>query len=236
MFTKLTNLFLTAHKHVTNFVGAIQQPKPVDLDSVKYLYPYGLPKYNNPNIIVIPRAGYVVGYDTNAKIPSWVCYTLTPEHSIGKLPRSNAFTPDFSLSENQRATLEDYEKVDFDRGHNCPDDDQNWDKDLERQSFILSNVTPQNKDLNRGRWKVLETYVRAWAHELNHTLNIITGPIYDSTCETIGKSKVVVPSGYYKIVIDTVTNQSLSFYFTNDNQAEDDPAKYQVTTYGSYIN
>lgn len=204
---------LTVHKHVTNFIKSVVQANPLPIETCKASYPYGMPSIKD-NCRLIGRTAYVVSYDTVAKIPSWVSYVLTPDHSIGKIKRSNAFEPDFSLSPETRATNEDYEGSGYDKGHNSPDDDNNWSVQTERESFILSNMTPQCPDLNRGIWKVLETHVRAWAYERKHPLCIYTGPIYSSSSKKIGNG-VVVPNSYFKIIIDTVTEEALAFMFDN---------------------
>jgi endonuclease G len=163
---------------------------------------------------LICRTAYLVGYDPAAKIPGWVSYTLAPEHVIGCVKRSNAFESDQSLPEGNRATPADYAHGGYDIGHNAPDGDMDWDVAVERQSFILTNMTPQLAGLNRGIWKVLETNVRAWAYERGHTLAIYTGPIYDITTDKkLSKDQIDIPHAYFKIIVDTQTGENLSFVF-----------------------
>ena len=105
-----------------------------------------------------------------------------------------------------------------------------WNDSVERESYILSNTAPQTAELNRGVWRTLETAIRSWAYNNKSDLVIYTGPIYDiEHSKTIGPNNVVVPYGFYKIVIDTNKNQSLAFIFDNSKTPVNNLANYQVT-------
>lgn len=177
--------------------------------------PFGFPVLINDNSVTICRHAYVLQYDKVAKIPAWVSYTLTPQHATGCLARSNAFAPDESLKVGERSELVDYMHTGgYDTGHIADDADMDWDTTVEVESFILTNMCPQLAGFNRGIWKKLEVAVRAWAVERNHALVVYAGPIYKyGTDTTIGPNKVDVPSGFYKIVIDSETHETLAFLF-----------------------
>jgi endonuclease G len=143
-----------------------------------------------------------------------VSYTLTPEHAIGCAARSNAFAADDTLPEGGRAKPADYVGSGFDMGHIAPDGDMRWNLAVERESFMLSNMTPQLPGLNRGLWKLLETAVRAGAYETGHPFLIYAGPIYDvATDKKIGVDQVDVPTAFYKVVVDMTTGQYVAFLF-----------------------
>lgn len=79
------------------------------------------------------------------------------------------------------------------------------DAQTESESFLLSNMTPQNKRLNEITWKQLEDKVRAWAKK-RHNLYVMTGPIFTGKMiKTIGPDKVAVPTGYFKIIVSCNT-------------------------------
>jgi endonuclease G len=202
--------------------AATSQAAPLPIASCSAQIPYGMPQDNHPSSVLICRHAYIVQSDIVAKIPVWVAYTLTPEHTTGCVKRSNAFQSDQSLPPNEAADPTDYAKSGYDIGHQANDADMDWDVGVERESFILTNMAPQRPALNRGIWKVLETSVRAWAHA-GHTLTIYVGPIWNSSDPTIGEDKVVAAHSYYKIVIDDVTKQSLAFVMPNltTNQGSD---------------
>jgi endonuclease G len=71
---------------------------------------------------------------------------------------------------------------------------------------------PQHGSLNRGIWKLLETSVRGWAVQTNQSYTIFVGAIYGDSDPTIGKG-VIVPHGYYKIVINNATKEIAGWRF-----------------------
>lgn len=218
---------------LTGFLGLsalADQPKPKLPTHCNTFSVYGLPKDTVKDAITICRTAYEVKYDTNAKIPAWVVYTLKPSHTIGCVKRSNSFSADQSLLREHRSTLADYAGSGFDTGHMANNADMSWDDDVERESFILSNMTPQTPELNRGVWKTLETAIRAWSYNNNSEITIYTGPIYDINLDKkIGPNFVVVPHAFYKIVIDNKKKQSLAFIFENSKKVGKDLSAYQVT-------
>lgn len=178
-------------------------------------YPQGLPS-SRITLTMLCRKAYLAAHDDSAKIPAWVVYRMTPERAIGCEPRSSRFTPDPDLPAGSRATTKDYAGSGYDMGHMANAADMAWDPDVQAESFLLSNISPQTPNLNRGVWKMLETYVRAWAHD-GRSMTIYIGGIYDANSPRIG-SGVVVPSKFYKIIVDESSKETLAFMFPNDEK------------------
>jgi endonuclease G len=171
--------------------------------------PYGFPA-TNPPTYPICREGYFVGYDAAAKLPKYVTYTLTPPNALGCWPRTNAFVKDETTPNGPRP--DDYAGTGFDKGHMAPDGDLSWSQQVEYESFLMTNMAPQAGSLNRGIWKLLETNVRGWVVQLNQPYTVYVGGIYGVTNKKIGQG-VVVPHGYYKIVINQSTNEVAGWMF-----------------------
>jgi len=192
---------------VSTCYASQRQPNPVQQCSVHE--PYGVPT-SNKQLTLICRQAYLVGYDASSKIPQYVAWTLTPDAAIGCIARSNAFVADASVPNGP--TPQDYAATGYDKGHMAPDGDQSWDQQVEFESFLMTNMTPQAPSLNRGIWKLLETSFRGWVVQLNRPFTAISGAVYSSTDKTIGHG-VVVPHAFYKIVIDQQTGQVAAWYF-----------------------
>lgn len=176
--------------------------------------PYGVPTSSRANTLLKCNTAYALLHDNVAKIPVWVAYTLTPAHAIGCVARTNAFVADAAIPKGQRSELIDYVKSGYDQGHLAPDGDMSWDTQVEFESFLMSNMSPQLPNLNRGIWKSLESNVRAWAYGNGHNYTVYAGNIYTAgKSKTIGPDNVVVPDYLYKIVIDNTTKQVLAFTF-----------------------
>lgn len=191
---------------------AWDQAAPYPIEKCQVQSPYGFPQTTKQGVAIC-RAGYVTLNDTAAKLPVWVSYTLYPEYALGCVPRSNGFAPDQSLPKGSRAELADYAKSGYDIGHVAPNADMSSFDQFEKESFLLTNMFPQLPGLNRGIYKLAETSVRGWVVQRNHPYVIYAGPIYDQNDKTIGPNKVVVPHAFYKIAIDTTTNEVAGFIF-----------------------
>lgn len=168
---------------------------------------YGLPSKDG---VIINREGYTLAYDEKAKQASWVSYVLTKEEAAGEVKRSNSFKEDKDLA-GHSAKLNDYKKSGYDRGHLAPAADMRWSKQVMKDSFFLSNMSPQKPGFNRGVWKRLEALVRKWG-VLYKKIVIITGPILSQEpLTTIGESKVAVPVAYYKAIYAPEQNRTIAF-------------------------
>ena len=112
------------------------------------------------------------------------------------------FTEDEDIAKSLRATNMDYYNSRYDRGHMCPAGDNKWDKEAMRQSFLFTNICPQNHGLNKYEWNDLEILCRDWARKYG-AIDIVCGPIYErnSAPKTIGKGKVRVPEAFFKVVL-----------------------------------
>ena len=170
--------------------------------------PYGFPVVQN--VQPICREAYLVGYDAPVEIPKFVTYTLTPPNALGCVARTNAFVQDQSVPNGPRP--EDYAGTGYDKGHAAPDGDLSWDQQVEYESFLMTNMYPQHGSLNRGIWKLLETSVRGWAVQLNQPFTIYVGAFYGQGDPFIGNG-VIVPHGYYKIVINNATKEVAGWTF-----------------------
>ena len=189
------------------FAWTQRAPQPVAACQVHA--PYGLPNVQG-QIQPICREAYLVAYDAPAKLPRFVMWTLTPQHALGCVARSNAFAADQSVPGG--AVPGDYAGTGYDKGHMAPDGDQSWDQQVEFESFLMTNMSPQAGSLNRGIWKLLETSVRGWAAQGGHNFNIVSGGLYNAQDKKIGAG-VVVPHAFYKIVIDENTGQYAGWLF-----------------------
>jgi len=194
---------------LSSTVFAWNQRVPNPIRTCQVYAQYGFPE-SIKSIQFICRQAYLVGYDAAAKIPEFVMYKLTPLNSLGCVARSNAFAADQSILNG--ATPADYAGTNYDKGHMAPDGDMSWDTQVQNESFLMTNMSPQAASFNRGIWKLLETSVRGWVIQHNQSYTIISGGLYNQSDKTIGKG-VVVPHGFYKIVINNQTNEVAGWKF-----------------------
>ena len=166
---------------------------------------------------IIDRPGYALGYIEYHEQPAWVIYRLTKEQALTKAAkRGNDFREDPEIPTGS-ATLADYRRSGYDRGHLAPAADMAYSMRTMGDSFFMSNMSPQRPNFNRGVWKDLEAQVRSFAIT-EADVYIVTGPILPKTkTVTIGSNKVTVPTHYYKVVYDrTPPEKMIGFILPND--------------------
>lgn len=150
---------------------------------------------------ILKRTAYIVSYNKDTKLPNWVAWYLTPERITGPAKRSGVdFEADMDVP-YPRAEDSDYYGSGYDRGHMCPAADNKFSNKAMEESFLFTNMCPQNGNLNRGDWNEMEMACRKWAEKYGGVY-VVCGPIlYNSKHKTIGKNKVVVPEAFFKVVL-----------------------------------
>ena len=210
------------------FSAQAQQTPPHPLQDCQALAPAGFPQSANSQLVGICRQAYVLAYDTRARATPWVVYNLRSEQTLACLPRQDQFQADQSLPPGGRGELTDYRRSGYDMGHLAPNGDMSWSDQVQRESFLLSNIAPQLPGLNRGLWRELESAVRAWAWSSRAGLTIYVGSVYAAGDPAIG-SGVVVPRGFYKIVTDNATGETIAFLFPHQPNLPNDISGVQST-------
>lgn len=169
---------------------------------------------------VVAHTGFTVSFNAAHRIPNWVGYEMTREKTQGNEKRSNRFVPDpnFRAWTNVNA---DYTNSGYDRGHMAPAADMKWSRQAMTESFYFSNICPQHPELNRRRWKDLEDKVRDWAIA-DSAIIVICGPLVNSSSKSIGKNRVTVPQGFFKVILSPyqTSPQAIGFLFNNERSAE----------------
>ena len=170
---------------------------------------------------ILQRKGYTTSYNRDTRNPNWVAWHLTREHTRGKNQRKQAmFTEDLEVK--PRATNNDYYNSRYDRGHMCPAGDNKWDVKAMNESFLFTNICPQNHGLNKNEWNDLEIQCREWAKEYG-AIDIVCGPIYEGgNPRTIGKNKVRVPDAFFKVILCRKGSRSkaIGFIYRNVGQKQ----------------
>ncbi len=171
--------------------------------------------------------GFTVYFNSKYHVPNCVIYELTDEETSGKIPRYKNFLVDEQV--HGCAEPQDYTHSGYTRGHMAPAADMKWDRDAMKESFYMTNICPQKSSLNSGGWSKLEDKVRDWARR-DSAIVIAAGPIFSSDMKTIGKSHVVVPERFYKVVLSPFTTPMRAIGFIYPNGSSKGPIKnYAVT-------
>ena len=193
-------------------------PIIIEINTIESGYP-GLPSDSSS---VHKYLGFHLSYNEGFEQANWTAYILTRRMvEKGKFERKDNFRADTNISTSS-ASLADYRKSGFDRGHLVPAADMKWSEQAMSESFLMSNISPQVPGFNRNLWRKLETKVRKWAIE-NDSLYIITGPVLTDIDQFIGKNRVGVPHAYFKLIIDISAPdyKGISFLIENKHSNRD---------------
>ena len=153
------------------------------------------------NCQVVRHLGYTLAYDERHEQARWVAYVLTCAEVEGEVSRkgNDRFFADSAVA-TQSAQPWDYGGSGYDRGPLAPAADMKWSRRAMRESFLMSNVSPQRHDFNDGVWLRAEEQVRRWAVAYD-SVYIVTGPVLKAGLPKIGKeNSVSVPQMFYKVV------------------------------------
>jgi len=177
---------------------------------------------------IINHKYYSLSYVESHEQSEWVAYELSKEH-ISK----NEFERPYFIEDEKIATgsadWRNYKNSGYDRGHLCPAGDRRFSYEAFSETFLTSNISPQNREFNSQVWNFLEQKVRFWAQKYDG-LYVITGPVLKEGLPTIGKEKVSVPDSYYKIVYDVRNGEHKVLAFLIPNKPTKQSFFEYVTT------
>ncbi|MDX2004422.1 MAG: DNA/RNA non-specific endonuclease [Meiothermus sp.] len=189
-------------------------PNPLTEGVCGASFAYGRPAHALPETQFLCRKGYAVLHDNGRKVPLYSAQQLRAEALDGSVARTDDFRPDPELLEGQRAELGDYRNSGYDRGHMAPAGDFSTDPQAMSESFLLSNMVPQNGTMNSGIWAGLESATRACARSVG-AIYVLTGPVFEGTPRAIGTNQVAVPSHLYKIILEAQGGDSRAYLMPN---------------------
>lgn len=152
---------------------------------------------NDPNNYLLVDNYMAISYNRERALPNWVAWRVS-KLDMGGIQREDSFRPDDRLPKGwTRVTPSDYTGSGYDRGHLCPNADRNGSPDSMAATFVMTNMTPQTPDLNRGPWQKLEAYLRTLVTRGSDVY------IYAGVYGTKGKlkRKVTIPTNDWKIAV-----------------------------------
>jgi len=165
---------------------------------------------------------YTLRYNEDMEQADWVAYKLTRNSlAAPNVDRQRRFNTD-PLVKTRSAKHSDYSHSGYTRGHMAPAGDMAFNSEAMKESFFMSNMSPQIKELNAGVWNNLEENVRDWAFA-NKEIYVVTGPVfYDNNPEKIGKNQVAVPDAFFKAILDYEGNDKKAIGFLVPHEESDD--------------
>lgn len=174
---------------------------------------------------ILKKTNYTVSFNKKYNVPNWVAWSITAEELVERESRTNDFVPDPELPASSAVTTEDYIGSGYDRGHMCPAADNRYHWRAMDECFYMTNMCPQNHNLNAGTWNTLEQLCRRWAKG-SGPVYVVCGPIMydDAEPRYIGKKhQVRVPDAFFKVVLRGVGQgmpQAIGFIMDNNSDSQ----------------
>ena len=178
----------------------------------------------------IQYEGFTVTFDPARHQPAFVAWEVdSAKADANSADRKNArFQPDKNT--DGCATLADYRRSGYDRGHMAPAADMKWSTQAMADCHYLTNICPQDNALNGGPWATVEKNTRLWTHR-HGTLYIVAGPVLgDIMTDTIGESRIPVPERFFKVIIAPYADPPMGIAFLMPNHPFDGGAQATVTS------
>ena len=175
------------------------------------LYPY------NKQIVVsgtteLCNSFYVSAYDETKNAVIFTVDLVRPHNP--QVERSKAFKPDSRIANPIKTT--EYSNSGFDRGHMTPAGDAVDSKEMD-ETFLLTNVVPQNPTLNRTSWRELEESIRKLAVNDQVTIKVLTVAQYKKPAKM---GVVPIPEGMWKVVYHPKHTEPSFYYALNKNNGK----------------
>lgn len=224
--TKFRNLLAMTLISIASFYSYAAPNPAVCAENLKM----GAPSVPNKSNIQVCRQGYALIFNTATKTPLWVAEHLREDGVYGAGVRAANFKPDPEIPFEYQAKKTDYARSGYDQGHMAPAADFSQNQQLMDESFLFSNVVPQNADNNRHIWASLEKKVRSWLGKRGE-LYVVTGPVFKNgrVSQTLGSSQVAIPDAIFKVVFDPKTQNTIAFMVPNISLSEKDLPDYIVS-------
>lgn len=176
---------------------------------------------SSPNQQIVKWENFTLSYVEEHEQAEWVAYELTDVEVQGAAERSDDFREDPQVRTGS-ASLNDYYRSGYDRGHLAPAGDMKFSDNAMSESFYMSNMSPQEPSFNRGIWRELEEEVRELAVD-NGRLFVVTGPVFGKRNRRIGDNRVSIPRAFYKVLLDYNEPEikAIAFLLANEGSKKD---------------
>ena len=188
---------------------------------------------------------FAVEWDCDKKAQRWTCYQMNAFTSHSNWSRDNwdntewhgdPFQEDPDLPEQYRTTLTDYRGSGYDRGHICPSADRLYSKEVNEQTYYLSNMQPQINGFNAGVWLTMENTLRnKWnTSTYRDVLYVCKGGTIDKSNQIAtytSNSHLIVPKYFFAAVLAVKNGQyhALGLWFEHKANRDTNLRSYAVT-------
>ncbi|MBQ0736266.1 DNA/RNA non-specific endonuclease [Aquimarina celericrescens] len=201
---------------------SISNDKTEDTSEFSFFF---LPTSTTGSIVI--HKNYALSYSEKHEQAEWVAYELKKEHLSKNEFKRPYFEMDKKVSSSS-ADWRNFKNSGYDRGHLCPAGDRRFSFEAFEETFLTSNISPQNHEFNSQIWNYLEQKVRYWA-KVYDGVYVVTGGVLSNDLKTIGYEAVSVPKYFYKIVLkDAPENPKIIAFLIPHQNSKESLKKFAV--------
>ena len=141
----------------------------------------------------------ISGYSSAHGQPAWVFHEI--RSPVFKSKRSGNFRSDNRLKFPVPPSV--FNRSGFDRGHMAPAHDIGavYGSAAQRESFLMSNISPQGPTVNRKIWRNIESWCWSMFSASTTTTVVFSGPVFDNKKAYLGQSSVELPDAFFKVIL-----------------------------------
>lgn len=151
--------------------------------------------------------------------PKWVTYTVQCPNGTASRTGMDFYSVNGIITSDAL----DYVNNVWDKGHCAPAADFNCDKVTLYKTFSYVNCVLQHERLNRGVWRLLESYERQLA--ASNTVTVEIRMVYSKNSQVL-PTGATVPDGFYKII--KYGGSIEKYYFPNTSPTQSDFRQFRI--------
>ena len=154
------------------------------------------------DIVTLNRGDFLIGWSPSLRHPVWAAYHV-PRDARFAYSRKGNFAKDRSVESSPAPSA--YTNMSYDRGHMvpCRAISTRFGEDMQKKTFLMTNVAPQRRSLNCGPWREMEHRIcDLWSQKYGE-IWVIVGAIPSASPasrEKLGNSSVSVPEKFFMVI------------------------------------
>ncbi len=164
------------------------------------------PPASAQGLVQLDYTGFTLWMDCSRRGPVVAYYKIGPD--TGNIDEKLSFRIDEDVKDCQQTSIQTYKRPksaqnQYDRGHLVPANHLDDNEDAYKASYLMTNVVPQQRKLNRkgGAWRKTEDLIECWreAALLEIWIGVLWG--YNATNDHFVQSHgIVTPDAFVKLV------------------------------------
>lgn len=180
---------------------------------------------------ILNKFYYLNCYDYNLKSSKFVYYKIEKDKLKTNIEEKLQFYPDIDLTKKQSSEVSDYvkNKYHMNQINIVPHEVFSHNIKALKSTYLNSNSIPLFNMLknDKNSWLGLINYEKQLVNDLDE-VNVLVGIEYSKNPRVIGKNKISIPDGFWKIIFNDKKNFKRCFYIENKEQENQKIDKYEI--------